>query len=318
MPAHITALGRSQDDIVQACQLFETVFHHPASPAWWAWKYHQPPGGQSINLVARTSDGGDLLGHVGAVVLPGQYAGQPVRMAHLTDVMVHPKARSGLQTDGLYGRLMAAMREQLQAVAPDASPLYAYGFPGRTPSRLGARLKLYRPLHTCQEYQWHETRGGWLDRLCRLQACAEGAWPLDLIDRIWLDNASQQEAPVVIRSGAYLQWRYASHPQKPYTLWLVGPLMGVPVGWIITRRQPKPVVVDAMLPAPWRAAARWHRMLRELARTSGDGPWSGWFSVRGAQQEITPTMIVAVEFDAGGFHPQWPAPQFQPGDTDVF
>lgn len=318
VPAHITALERSQDAIQQACQLFETVFHHPTNPVWWAWKYHQPPRGESVNLVARAPDGDELLGHVGAVVLPGRYAGRDVRMAHLTDVMVHPQARSGLQTDGLYGRLMAAMRERLQAVTPDALPLYAYGFPGRTPSRLGARLKLYRPLHTCQEYQWREPPGDWSDRLCRLRACADGPWPLDLIDRLWLDNVSQHEGPTVIKNGAYLQWRYASHPLKPYTLWLFGPIMGAPVGWIITRRQPKPVVVDVMLPALWRTAERWHRLLRGLARVSGEGAWSGWLSVPGASQEVAETMIVAVEFDAGGFHPDWPAPQFQPGDTDVF
>ena len=60
------------------------------------------------------------------------------------------------------------------------------------------------------------------------------------------------------------------------------------------------------------------RLLRGLARVSGEGSWSGWLSVPGASQDVAETMIVAVEFDAGGFHPDWPAPQFQPGDTDVF
>lgn len=318
MATHITTLGRSPAEIRQVCQLFETVFHHPASPDWWAWKYQLPPRSACLNLVARTSADGELLGHVGAVVLPGEYGGQKVRMAHLTDVMVHPRARGGLQSDGLYGRLMAAMREQLHDVCPEGGPLYAYGFPGRTPSRLGARMKLYRPLYTCREYRWHQTPVFWLDALCRLRACSGGGWPLDRLDRLWTENASQLEAPTVIKDGAYMQWRYANHPQQPYVLWLVRPLIGAPVGWIVTRQRPRPMIVDALLPKAWRTAKRWHGLLRALVSASGHDSWAGWLPVQGAQCDEEPTMIVAVEFDAGGFHVEWAPPQFQPGDTDVF
>jgi hypothetical protein len=316
-PILIEELGDTPDAIGNACQLFEAVFQHPANPHWWDWKYHQAPYSSAINLVARMPASGQLAGHVGAVILPGRHAGQAMRMAHLTDVMVRPEARGGLQADGTYGRLMAAMSEHLQSTGAQ-TPLFAYGFPGQTPSRLGTRMRLYRPLYPCQEYSWADTPGSWLSRMYRFRPCTEAPWPIAQLDRIWDANAPLAQAPTITKDGAYLQWRYANHPQKPYTLWLVGPAMGAAIGWVVTRQQPKPLVVDALLPQAWRRQPHWQRLQHALIRASGIEQWSSWLSPGWEGAKSAATMIVAVEFDAAGLHPHWPAPEFQPGDTDVF
>lgn len=314
----IDKLGETPAAVGEACQLFERVFHHAASPQWWSWKYLQAPNGVAINLVARMSGSDALLGHVGAMVLPGIHAGQALRMAHLTDVMVLPEARGGLQATGTYGQLMAAMSEQLCAISPESTPLFAYGFPGQTPSRLGARMRLYRPLYACHAHSWPSTPGSWLDRLCHLSPVAGGAWPLNQLDSIWDARMDHGSGPTLIKNGAYLQWRYARHPEAPYTLWLVGSAVGAAVGWIVTRSQPSPLVVDVLLPEKWRRPHHWHRLQRALMRASGIDQWASWMPSLQPQAHHIETKIVAVEFDAGGFHPDWPAPQFQPGDTDVF
>jgi len=59
------------------CQLFATVFQHPITPAHWHWKYRGAPGSTAVNLVARSAQDGALLGHAGAVILPGQKPGSP-------------------------------------------------------------------------------------------------------------------------------------------------------------------------------------------------------------------------------------------------
>lgn len=323
--------------LADVCHLFATVFHHPITPAHWRWKYHGAPGATALNLVARCVQDGTLLGHVGAVILPGQKAGQPLRMAQLSDVMVHPRARGGLARSGTYPRLMAAMRAHLQTWAAAGPPLFAYGFPGETPSRLGTRLRFYRPLYRCTEYLWKPEAPGaagigapWTwpwswswswSWYWRLQALPAQDWSVsmrDQLDRLWARNTQQHPAPAVVKNAAYLHWRYAQHPHVSYTVWLLRPLVGHPAGWIVTRQQPQPLIVDACLPPAWLQGAGLRRLHQALARASGMAAWSAWGPIGDAHTPSQPTPIIAVEFDAGQLHPHWPAPQFQPGDTDVF
>jgi len=318
----IEPLPNDQAALADVCRLFATVFQHPIAPAHWRWKYHGAPGVTAVNLVARSAQDGALLGHAGAVILPGQKAGQALRMAQLSDVMVHPRARGGLARSGTYPRLMAAMRAQLQTLAAAGPPIFAYGFPGETPSRLGTRLGFYRPLYRCTEYLWTPepsdiarigARWYW-----RLQALPAQDWIAPSLDPLWARNTAQQAAPAVVKNAAYLRWRYAEHPVLSYTLWLLRPLIGRPVGWIITRQQPQPFIIDACLPPAWLQGAGLRRLYQALVRASGISTWSAWGPISDAHTPSWPTPIIAVEFDAGNLHPAWPAPQFQPGDTDVF
>jgi len=244
-------------------------------------------------------------------------------MAQLSDVMVHPRARGGLARSGTYPRLMAAMRAHLHTLAAAGPPLFAYGFPGETPSRLGTRLGFYRPLYRCTEYLWTSEPSGvagigaqWY---WRLQALPAKAWSAPrLLDQLWARNMGRQPAPTVVKNAAYLHWRYAQHPNLGYTLWLLRPLLGRPAGWVITRQQPQPFIVDACLPPAWLQGNGLRRLHQALVRASGISAWSAWAPICDAHTPSRPTPIIAVEFDAGHLHPTWPTPQFQPGDTDVF
>ena len=296
-------------------QLFEEVFGQPVSAAHWAWKYGPAAGALGLHRVAVAA--GPVLGHVGARIMPGWWQGRPARLAHLTDVMVHPQARDGLQATTPYARLMRAMAQALVQQASDAAPLLAYGFPGLTPARLGQRMGLYRPLGRVQVYRVafaaRTLAGAQRPWDWRVRLASPSEWPSEWLDQQWAKLAPQQAGPLVRKDSAYLAWRYRDHPTHRYQLWKVlapwsAPALGwgtAAGGWLVTRLQPQPVVVDSLLPLSAQQPQAWLRILQALAQVSGQAEWTTWRPVQGAQgaspmAEVhhETSLIVPVEFRA--------------------
>lgn len=319
----------SRTDFPAVCQLFETVFQQPMTPAYWQWKYLQGPGSGSFGIVLEHVDTGRMIGHMGVLVLPGTHAGKVLRMGQVCDVMLHPEYRAGIGPQSTYLRMNHALRQLAHAAqAQEQPPLYMYGFPGLRPANLGERMGVYRRLQICTEYvtildpfEANPLKGLWHSLNSRQQNDAS-------LDEIWQRHshamelhADQRRTPHIIKNAAYLHWRYSMHPhqwlvsdQPLYTLWLLvkGSLS---IGWVVTRMQPRPIVVDSCLPPEWTEAA-----LRALPIPSQEsGGKQGWISwIAQSQATAVSTPIYAVEVLGQPFHADWPCPGFQPGDTDVF
>lgn len=316
-------------------RLFELVFGAAVSDEHWQWKYAGPPGSTSLHVVA-CAPGGEPIGHVGAVVqpawcrsvsprplgsLPRRSRAQSAWMAHLTDVMVHPAHRGGLDQQGIYPRIMATMAEQLGHWQTEwRAPVYAYGFPGVTPSRLGQRMGLYRPLYRVREFAvTGPEHPGWGWRLDE-HPLGVGFSPrlraeLDSLDRYLAGRLAPNGPPRLRKGAAYIQWRYAAHPARPYRMHLLRDPFGRLRGWRITRAQPRPVVVDAQSHTEAQRARLWAGLPSGF--DDATTPWRGWFSV-GDASPCEESLIVPVEFQVPGPTGGWPAPAFAPGDTDVF
>lgn len=333
------------DDLPGLCQLFSEVFGHSMDVSQWRWKYMSAPGAEHYHALAAHAHTGQLLGHMGVIVVPGVRGGQAIRMAHATDLMVSPLARTGLGGDSVYRHIMHAVRERALAATPNAAPLFMYGFPGQRPATLAIRLGIQRRLQICTEYATAPvsvaaSAGLWA-RLRHLlvagqrnplrikahpQPSTDEAWSDAVLDSLWQKYAgelalqSQQEArPCIAKTGAYLRWRYLHHPLQHtqsgaplYTLWLVGSASRDPLGWLVTREHPQPTVVDSCLPmdASLMAAA-----LQSLP-PSATGEWVSWLPHPGALARPTPIWATAMQ--GSQFYDWWPSPAFQPGDTDVF
>lgn len=331
--------------------LFHAVFAHEIDAATWAWKYHQAPGARAVQLLALDAAGwADPAGHVGCLILPGHLNGRAVWMAHLTDVMVHARARGGLQSDTAYARLMRAMAQHLAALDSPETPLLAYGFPGRLPSRLGQRMGLYRPIRSdeCQPlwtHRWPEGRSGaaalpgWSHLLPWAQPVQ--VQRLEPGDSVGLQTAaraglrasgSSAAGPArLFKDAAYLAWRYLRHPKRAYTLWLVRGRWGRPQGWVVTGGEQGEWIIDAQLPMPAQQGAGWAMVLQALTQATGCSQWIGWRSA-GAPflESVAPSLIVPGEFRFSELAhsgpelaalPARPSAQlggFYPGDTDVF
>ncbi|GAA4413099.1 GNAT family N-acetyltransferase [Quisquiliibacterium transsilvanicum] len=302
-----------QEEIDAACALFSGVYGHPIEPGQWRWKYLLGPRLGQVNMAARSPDG-QWVGHAGAIVFPGSWQGRAMPMAQVCDIMVDRRARGGLSREGVYPRLVAALREALRTRYPG---VYAYGFPGERPFRLGERIGFYRRLYQCREASIP------LDAPAASGAWAWSARPLDwqqaeaLLDRAWSRLGPQQPVPMVARTGAWLAWRYRDHPGHAYRLWMLRHWFGRS-GWLVTRAMPDGAlcVVDALLPRASDAPAACSALRIELTReTAGGGAvLSTWLDVPGAAD----TPIVGTEFLAERWHTDLPAPKFQPGDTDVY
>ena len=344
MPAEADGLRlrklHPEADLPGICQLFTAVFYQPMEPSYWRWKYAQAPAGGSFNVVVEHVATGRLVGHMGVIVVPGERAGEALRMGQVCDVMLHPDVRAGIGPHSIYQRMNNALCQLAHAPSQEPqAPLFMYGFPGLRPAKLGERIGVYRPLQVCTEYHaiavpqsaWAaflHRQNPWRLRAQPLPASAE-AWSDALLDALWQRHCVRlagDAAPRITKNAAYLRWRYLLHPQQSpaaehgggrYTLWLLRRQGRSPLGWMVTREQPQPVVVDSCLPPgpAWAAAA-----LRALPPPGPAAPAaSGWISwLAQAQATATQTPIHAVEVLGQPFHPHWQNPHFQPGDTDVF
>lgn len=385
----VQALSGEADAVDGVRRLFQEVFDHEVSAAHWHWKYGPVAGAQSLNWVALGPEGpARPWGHVGARLMPGWWCGQRVQLAHLTDVMVHPQVRGNLQPNTVYARLMRTMAQAL--IDAGGPTLLAWGFPGLTPARLGARMGLYRPLQRLSLFHVNASSSeerqppsgpqplgprisvwppsGWR-RASPLRCTVHAqAWDAAWLNHMWQRHAADSPAvqapsgappgtPAMIgpahlsvqKDAAYGLWRYRDHPAQPYRLWRVQGPWWRSLGWIVTRAEPQPLVVDILLPPQWRSGSAWSEVLRALSLASGCAQWTTW---NAPDPGITPfetetSLIVPVEFRAAelaagepspwtrahsearsehhSLHgweaagtPPLPHPWFQPGDTDVF
>lgn len=312
----------SEADVPQACQLFSKVFGQQIHPEHWVWKYQHGPRLAGLNLVMR-NEAGQLVGHVGASVFAGQKLGQTLPMAQLSDVMVDPTARGTFDSQGVYAQLMRGMQKTLSAKFPC---VFAYGFVGIRPYRLGARMGLYKSQHECRAGLMNGGQpNGWRDWIYSAHAISwEDAQSQNLFEHIWHKSSQNIARPTVQRSSAYMQWRYAKHPQHSYQLWVIRALTRT-TGWVVTRCMPsgQHTVID-LLPAQLGVIARadtrasLSAVARALNARQPKSPLtlSAWNIETPESVGLEP--VIGVEFRVGDWHSLAQAPVFVPGDTDVF
>ena len=292
-----------------ACALFAQVFAVHITPEVWRWKYHGTALLGAINLVAEDEQGA-MIGHAGAVIMAGedQHGARP--MVQICDVMVaaHQRGKSGGQA--VYPALMRAMRAAVLARYPQA---YAYGFPGQRPFLLGQRLGFYQRVYNIKEHRLSLVAlptVAWFSPSVRAMQWDKLAQHAIIIER--LSRASRTTEPQIRRDFAYLQGRYAQHPNKSYRLlWLHG-LWRRLGAWVVLAEGDSLRVVDGIgeTSTPRALAA-----LTQWAATQGFANLLHWFGQvdEGAGND---TGIVAMQFVLGDEPLR--APKFLPGDLDIF
>lgn len=310
MKFDITAL--SHDETTEARELFSSVFDHLIRAEQWDWKYAQGPRLGSINLVARTP-AGELIGHIGCVLFQGVFKGQPLVFAQACDVMVSRHVRGGLDAHGVYPQLVKALQ---QALRERAGEVFAYGFPGLRPFKLGERMGFYRRLYPVHSTRFDQGNTEGLE--LRMATIVPADWNRDRLDAIWKRLGSRQKTPMLARTGAYLLWRYAVHPERSYRLWIFKRFWK-DVGWLVTSSMPnhEEVIIDSLLPPHISIDAACHLLWQRLKA----GPQSvtaiiHWLGP--CSQSTQANGIIAGELQVGLWHTHFPDPRFQPGDTDVF
>lgn len=303
-------------DIEAACALFFNVFALDVSPSAWRWKYHGSALLGSINLVAYGLTG-EMIGHAGAVVLPGIDQGGARPMVQICDVMVAAHRRGGAGDTAVYPALMRAMCEAINQRFPGA---YAYGFPGKRPFLLGERLGFYRRAYDIQA------------QTIELVAKPHIVWPPSAVraldwglltrdparfERIWTNEATSAGSPAVKRDTRYLLWRYAQHPSRSYKLLMLRRPWRDVAWWVVSSEGATLRVVDALGHEARSVVAL--KLLGNWAAQQGFTRLLCWHLAQGEIENATDTGIVAMQFvlGAAAIDPLR-KPQFMPGDLDVF
>lgn len=178
--------------------------------AEWAWAFERNPAGRRVWVAT----------HGGRVV--AQYAALPARMRvggrdctglQVVDSMVHPAHRSGARQPGLFVRTARAFVEACGG--PEREPLH-YGWPVERAWRVGRRLLDYEVVRA------QNAMVADLDGL--IGGRAGGALPAGVravrsfgprFDGLGFRCAARVGA-TALRSGAWLDWRFADHPARAY------------------------------------------------------------------------------------------------------
>ena len=327
-PASLLSLA----DIPLACDLFEQVFKHPVQPHQWLWKYHQGPRLGAINVGIK-SPTGQLLAHAGASVFEGQYLDaqgltQNIPMAQVCDVMVHESARDAVTHQGAYGQVIHALQKQLAQAFPG---VYAYGFAGVRPYKLGVKMGLYKCHQDCHMGQvqapmevTQQTSGQSIGALLNSFFNSEKLTPIIFnaqepaefqkyqahFDE-WAHAWGVKDAPKVLRTAAYLQWRFVQNPNAQYQFWLYSK-GGKNLAWLVTRELTpgQLTVVDALMHPKMQ-----QNILSIFQQKAQVHSVSSWHIQAEVSLKLEP--IKACEVKVNQWHACKP-PVFWPADTDVF
>jgi len=229
-------------DEPELCALFQHVFGKPRSLEEWRWKFESSRelGASSVShsLVALTSEG-DIVGHAGAVVLPGWFRGRSIPMVQVCDVMIHPEHRGGFGSNNLFTLLL---RELLDRFAEQLPRAFRYGFPGQGPYLVGERARVYERMELALDMDVEPDSYSWSP----WQAVPLG-WDDLRLDRLWA-RRRRQLSLAVVRDRAYLDWRYGRNPSYVYHLTGVV-FLGRLVGWVVSRSDGnRSLLVDVLLP----------------------------------------------------------------------
>ena len=325
----------SEREDALACELFEQVFKHSTSLAQWRWKYREGPRLGGVNVGIKSAQG-KLVAHAGASVFEGQYKDaqgliKRLPMAQVCDVMVHESARDGVTHQGAYGQVNHALQASLAKAYPG---VYAYGFAGIRPYKLGLKMGMYKCHQECRMGQLKLMQAP--DTHAPLPKEQFQIEPLHIEPSEFLKHHAQfdewahawgaTDAPKILRTGAYLQWRFVQNPNAHYQFWLYSQ-DGETKAWFVTRKLSPGhlTVVDALMhpnlqPHAAQAIYQPHLLNQGLNRALNEGnsqtqSVSSWHIQTEDSFKLEP--IKACEVRMGEWHACKP-PQFWPADTDVF
>ena len=279
----------------------------PRDVSWWRWKYADNPAGFH-SLVAEDPDGA-IVAHYGGVPCRVNADGRRVQFGQNCDTFSDPAVRRGLHNPGLFVRLAQAYASTHGHPDDDA---VMYGLPSRDAGRIGARYLDYWPLRSQLLLAVrNDLAFPAADDSVRIEETADVP---DDVDELY-HRASQELRCTTIRDASFLRWRFTSHPEGVYRLFLarndadetlrgyavyrpgriVGRDGGLLVDWLADPGDD--AAAGSLLRAVLRAA--WADHFRELFfLLSTSSPWFIRFQDWGFRGEPTPYTMTARPYDS--------------------
>lgn len=186
------------------------------TPEYYRWKYNTPFGEAKIAVVR---EGGEILSSVSMLPMPMKFGGETLIAWQCLDTATIPEARGK-------GYFRATGDVLLSAVPQEE---LSFGFPNKNVIRGWSQSGwTYKQLVTtwicplAPVFQWNSPRVIALHRWDARQDVFQASLPFD-------------DYPMVERSSAYLNWRYAHHPLHQYSIFSFENSKGGIAGTVVAR-----------------------------------------------------------------------------------
>ncbi|HEX4952890.1 MAG TPA: hypothetical protein VF017_05780 [Thermoanaerobaculia bacterium] len=197
-------------DLPGLSTLFASRFGHPWTLEEWQWKYRHLPG-EGRSWVAVRGDGG-VVAHAGAIRLPARWQDGEGGVWQLTDWV------GSTGGGGLRAALVGLGQELLAELPRPGEAPWVFGFPSERHFRLGEHTFGYLPLDrfpvlTGEIADAAEAAAGAPEVEVAISDHCEGSWTEELWRGLGVLG--------VVRSAAFLNWRYWSRPGRYYRFYRV-------------------------------------------------------------------------------------------------
>ena len=225
LPAgRFTARPYRPEDEQRVLDLWRMAFGRDLDVDLWRWKYADNPFGVRILLCFDPDDEIAVVMYSG-VPYRARWNQRQVEIVQLMDIMSHPDYRKT-------GLFVKAAEVFFDVFAGGRSVLY-YGIPGRYHFEIGAKYLHYSELEGGVAYLHGDT-----DQLAASRTLFGGSvrrltGPSAELDRVWRDVEAHYPL-AAIRDGAFVDWRFFSHPQREYLVYVHRtPIRGRSTGYAV-------------------------------------------------------------------------------------
>jgi len=187
-------------------RLFEKSFNVAFDAKVWDWKYKS---GNGRCVVARDSDGGEVIAHYGGAPRPILYFGTESMAIQVCDVMVLPEKRLYYGKKSLFFKVAATFLER--EIGNTVDHLLGFGFPNQKAMNIAMRLGLYEKTDDFLEVVLPPAESAGSFQL--IEVDIGDASHQNSIDSLWQSMAKDLLGGIVgIRNWQYLKYRYFDHP----------------------------------------------------------------------------------------------------------
>ncbi len=227
---------------------FNLVFRETCGPAYvdrtmehWAWQYLRNPLGNRI-MLAVAGDGTVASQYAGVPMLADTPWG-PQRFVHCVDSMTHPSYRQGLQKQALFTQVGARYGDDCLVVGE----AMCFGLPVDMAFRIGQRYLQYHMMRTI-DFLVRDRATPPPEHDASIRCERAEKLPPDL-EGLWAAVRADKEC-LVRKDRAYLQWRYADHPERSaYEFWTAR--TGERLRGMLVMRREQGLVPDGAVIVDW-------------------------------------------------------------------
>ena len=302
----------------------------PRTREEWSWAFEHNPAGLRSYVALRR---GRVVAQYAALPVPMLVDGRGCTGLHVVDSMVHPEHRAAASQPGLFVRTARAFFDAHGA--PDRDPIH-FGWPVERAWRVGRRLLDYEIVRVQNALVGDPDAAGTQGPPEGVDGFTPGPGSgfdagFDALGR----RCAADVGASALRSGAWLDWRYAKRPGAGYRALCVRGSGAEPAGLCVWRPDERFGVPGLALVCEWlvplgetAVAEALFAALEADAAGAGRGtlavwcpewsPWCTWMQERGLFVQPTDYLTTARSWwrhaDLAWLRDHW---WYQLGDTDL-